>query len=143
MAGVERGGIVRAFPIDRKVDEKNLSAHVRANVERSANIMTDGHPGYRKLGAEFASHQYVGHDFGEYVRGNVHTQTVEGYFSLLKRGIIGTYHHVGEQHLHRYVDEFSFRYNGRKVEDGVRAVLTVKGAEGKRLMYRQPSAPSD
>ncbi len=80
----------------------------------------------------------VNHTRGEYVRGKHHTNTVEGYFSILKRGIIGTYHHVGVQHLQRYVEEFDFRYNNRAkmgVNDSERATLILKGIEGKRLTY--------
>ena len=81
----------------------------------------------------------VDHGINEYVRGDVHTNTVEGYFSILKRGIIGTYQHVSPQHLKRYLAEFDFRYNERAalgVNDGVRAALIAKGSEGKRLTYR-------
>jgi hypothetical protein len=78
----------------------------------------------------------VNHSDGEYVRGQVHTNTVEGYFSLLKRGIVGTFHHVSEKHLPRYLAEFDFRYNGRKDSDAVRAFNAMKGIEGKRLQYR-------
>jgi hypothetical protein len=73
------------------------------------------------------------------VRGDVHTNTVEGFFSLLKRGIVGTFHHVSKEHLARYCDEFSFRYSARQVSDATRAGLLVKGAEGKRLTYKQPT----
>ena len=75
----------------------------------------------------------------EYVRGDVTTNTVEGFFSLLKRGVYGTFHSVSKKHLHRYVAEFEFRYNGRYLDDGARTVLAIKNAEGKRLMYRQPA----
>lgn len=135
VALVERGGEVRAFPMPQ-VTEKNLRQAIRENVETSARIMTDGHYAYRDVGQEFAEHHAVSHERNEWVRGDAHTQTVEGYFSLLKRGIVGTYHHVGDEHLHRYVDEFTFRYNRRKVDDGTRAAMAIRGAEGKRLMYR-------
>jgi transposase-like protein len=137
VALVERGGEVRAFPM-KQVTEANLLAAIRSNVEPSARIMTDKHWGYTHVGREFAEHHTVSHEQNEWVRGDAHTQTVEGYFSLLKRGIVGTYHHVGEDHLHRYVDEFTFRYNRRKVDDGRRAVMAIRGAEGKRLMLKQP-----
>jgi ISXO2-like transposase domain len=81
----------------------------------------------------------VNHSAGEYARGEVHTNTIEGYFGLLKRGITGVYHHVGKQHLHRYLSEFDFRYNSRKVKDGERTMLALKGTEGKRLTLREPS----
>jgi len=84
-------------------------------------------------------HVVVNHSKSEYVRGEAHTNTVEGFFSLLKRGINGTFHHVSREHLSRYCDEFAFRYENRKTTDGTRAGLLVKGAEGKRLTYQQPA----
>ena len=80
----------------------------------------------------------VDHGTGEYVRGNVHTNTVEGWFALLKRGVTGTFHHVSEEHLDRYVDEFAFRYNRRDITDGERAVQAIRKVGGKRLMYKKP-----
>lgn len=139
VALVECGGEVRAFPMKR-VTEENLRKAIRENVHPSARMMTDGHIAYRDLGDEFADHQVVAHHRREYVRGEAHTQTVEGYFSLLKRGIVGTYHYVGEGHLHRYVDEFTFRYNRRKVSDGQRAAMAIRATEGKRLMLKHPQA---
>jgi len=88
-------------------------------------------------------HKTIRHKEKVYVRGDVHTNTVESAFSLLKRGIIGSFHHVSKGHLGRYVDEFAFRYNGRKMTDGDRAGLIVAGAEGKRLTYREPSNTLD
>jgi len=85
---------------------------------------------------EFLSHETVNHSIKEWVRGKVHTNTVEGFFSLLERGIVGTYHHIGSQHLHRYLAEFDFRYNGRKLVDATRSRLAVRMIEGKRLQYR-------
>ncbi len=92
------------------------------------------------MGKEFARHEMVDHGAGEYVRGDAHSNTVEGYFATLKRGIIGTYHHVSEAHLKRYLAEFDFRYNERSalgVEDAERTTCAIKGAEGKRLTYRR------
>ena len=89
-----------------------------------------------RTGKDFADHQTVNHSKKEYVRGNASTNTVEGYFSLLKRGLTGTYHHVSQRHLHRYLDEFNFRYNARKEDDATRNFLAVKRTEGKRLQYR-------
>jgi hypothetical protein len=80
----------------------------------------------------------VQHECEEYSRGDVTTNTVEGFFSILKRGLYGTYHAVSKEHLHRYLAEFEFRYNGRKLNDGQRTVLAIQSAEGKRLLYRQP-----
>ena len=110
------------------------------NETEKTRFMTDGEGQYRLLADMFVSHETVNHGIGEYVRGDVHNNTVEGYFATLKRGIIGTYHHVSPQHLKRYLAEFDFRYNERKalgVEDGERAALLLRGAKGKRLTYRQ------
>jgi hypothetical protein len=92
-----------------------------------------------KVGANFASHETVNHSGKEYVRGDVTTNSVEGYFSIFKRGMKGVYQHCGEKHLHRYLAEYDFRYNHRVklgFSDGERAALAVKGASGKRLTYR-------
>ena len=94
--------------------------------------------------SEFAAHETVKHSAGEYVRGDVHTNTVEGVFSIFKRGMRGIYQHCDEKHLHRYLAEFDFRYNNRVrlgFEDGARAALAIKGAEGKRLTYRCLTKP--
>jgi transposase-like protein len=141
VALVERDGDVRSIH-RRTVTERNLKQVVRDNVEPSARVMTDSFPAYRGLDRHFAGHGTVDHSRQEYRRGDAYTQTVESYFAILKRGINGVYHHVGEQHLHRYLAEFDFRYNRRKVEDGVRAALAVRGAEGKRLTFK-PLTGSD
>jgi transposase-like protein len=134
---IERDGRARSTPMKR-VTSKNLTKAFWENVEPGTAIMTDDFGAYYGLPYEFSNRQIVKHGDGEYVRGEAHVNTAESFFSLLKRGIIGVYHHVGEGHLHRYAHEFDFRWNGRKVPDGVRAALAVKGAEGKRLMYRDP-----
>jgi transposase-like protein len=134
---VERGGELRARKIDA-VSAKTLKAELRKHVSQSATIMTDSFPVYRGLENEFAGHEIVDHATGEYVNGDTHTNTVEGWFSLLKRGVTGTFHHVSEQHLDRYVDEFVFRYNNRKTTDAERAVKAIKKIEGKRLYYKDP-----
>lgn len=131
---VQRGGQVRSLVMPR-VTVKNLKTVIRDNVNREAQLMTDSFIGYRWLNKEFAGHEMVNHHAKEYVRGSAHTNTVEGYFSLLKRGITGTYHHVGAKHLHRYLAEFDFRYNARKVTDLERSILAFRGTEGKRLQY--------
>ena len=95
---------------------------------------------------QFASHKTVIHSIGEYVRGDAHTNTVEGYFSIMKRGIYGVYHHVSQQHLKRYLCEFDFRYNERialGVTDAQRAAKAIKGAAGKRLTYRPPAGGAE
>jgi hypothetical protein len=104
--------------------------------------MTDEFKAYRKAGKEFAKHERVQHGLGEYVRGEAHVNTAEGVFSLLKRGINGSFHHVSKGHLHRYCAEFEFRWNNRMalgVDDGQRAANLVLGAEGKRLTYKMPA----
>ncbi len=111
---------------------------MRENVAREAALMTDESALYAEVGAEFASHETVCHSAEEYVRGDVHTNTMDGYWGLFKRGMRGVYQHCGEQHLQRYLDEFSFRHNARSklgVEDTQRAALAIKGMSGKRL-YR-------
>lgn len=104
--------------------------------------MTDDAGRYRIMGPEFARHESVNHGADEYVRGDAHTNTIEGYFSILKRGIHGVYHHVSQQHLKRYLAEFDFRYNERSalgVDDFERAAKALRGVAGKRLTYRQPA----
>ena len=133
---VERGGDVRSFKTKR-VTAKNLSQKIRENVDKKATIMTDEFLAYKNLGKEY-EHHTVNHGAGEYVRGNAHTNTAEGFFSILKRGINGVYHHVSEKHLDRYLAEFGFRYNSRKVEDFVRIGIAIKQIEGKRLTYKVP-----
>jgi transposase-like protein len=113
---LQRGGKVRSFHVTR-VTRKNLKAIIHENVAPDAHVMTDN----------------VNHSTREYPRGEAHVNTAEGYFSLLKRGIVGVYHHVGKQHLHRYLAEFDFRYNARKESDAVRSALAVRAVEGKRL----------
>jgi transposase-like protein len=135
MALVERGGKVRSFKVPN-VTGKTLKGAIREHVDRSAKVMTDGHKSYIGLDKEFGGHEAVNHHLDEYVRGEAHTNTVEGYFSLLKRGIIGTYHHVSGQHLPRYLAEFDQRWNTRKITDADRAIHAVTGAAGKRLTYK-------
>lgn len=134
---VERGGKVRSFHV-ANVTGETLRSILVTNVDRGSWLMTDEHGGYKAVGREFTGHGVVVHSKGEYARKGVfHTNTIEGFFSLLKRGIIGTYHHVSEQHLHRYCAEFDFRYNTRKLDDAERADENLLGAVGKRLTYRR------
>ncbi len=141
VALIERGtGRVRAFTMPR-VTAENLEAAITAHVEPRATLMTDEFQAYRTVSTRTKrTHYAVNHGSGEYVRGPVHSNTAEGFFSLLKRGINGVYHHVGRGHLNRYCDEFSFRYENRKLSDGERAQLLAKGADGKRLTYKMPAA---
>jgi transposase-like protein len=118
-----------------------LAPIVRENLSKEAKLMTDEAAYYTKVGAEFADHQIVRHGMGEYGRGEFHTNTIEGYFSIFKRGMKGVYQHCGKQHLHRYLAEFDFRYNNRVglgVHDVERADRALKGIIGKRLTYRWP-----
>ncbi|HEY1710096.1 MAG TPA: IS1595 family transposase [Rhizomicrobium sp.] len=138
---VERGGKARSHHIPN-VSGKTLRPILFGNVDRKSALMTDTAGGYLHLGKEFASHEMVDHSADEYVRGNAHSNTVEGYFATLKRGIVGTYHHVSEAHLQAYLHEFDFRHSNRsalKVDDCERTTRAIKGAEGKRLQYRQPN----
>ncbi|MGA2518543.1 MAG: IS1595 family transposase [Thermodesulfobacteriota bacterium] len=139
LALVERKGRVRARPIET-VSAKELKGAIRENVDKGARIMTDELGSYKGIGKEFdGGHKVVRHGIGEYVRGEnheIHVNGAESYFALLKRGIHGTFHHVSKKHLHRYCDEFNFRWDERKTTDGERAVAAIKGSEGKRLVYR-------
>ena len=137
MALVERGGKVRSFHL-AKVTGETLRSVLVTNVDRGSWLMTDDHSSYKTVGQEYVGHGVVKHSLCEYGRlGVFHTNTVEGFFSLLKRGIIGTYHHVSEAHLHRYTSEFDFRYNTRKLDDFQRSDENLLGAVGKRLTYRR------
>jgi ISXO2-like transposase domain len=111
---------------------------VRDNIAREARLMTDESRLYIGVGKEFAAHETVTHSHGEYVRGDIHTNSVEGFFSIFKRGMRGVYQHCKEKHLHRYLAEFDFRYNTRKITDMERTIAAVRGGEGKRLTYHQP-----
>lgn len=133
---VERGGNVRSFHVQR-ADKVTVTAIVNQNITREATLYTDESRLYGDARKLVAEHDTVNHSGKEYARGPVHTNTVEGYFSIFKRGMRGVYQHCQEKHLHRYLAEFDFRYNGRSVDDDARAVLSHKGAEGKRLTYRR------
>lgn len=135
VALVERGGPVRSFHVE-KIDYPTVSRILLGNASPESHLMTDaaGPPG---AGAKFASHQTVKHTAGEYVRGNVHTNTIEGYFGLFQRGMRGIYQHCEPQHLQRYLTEFDFRYSHRKITDAERTDKLVMGIRRKRLTYRR------
>jgi transposase-like protein len=137
VALVERGGRVRAKVVDR-VSTQNLRAHIKAHSTPDCILMTDEFAPYTKIGPEFARHGTVNHRAGEYCRDDVSVNTAESFFALLKRGHYGIFHLLSKRHLQRYVNEFAFRWDHRKVSDGERMVAAIKGAEGKRLMYREP-----
>lgn len=134
---VERDGEARS-QVMKHVTSANVAKTMQEQIEPSANIMTDAYPVYTPVGKKFASHETVDHGKKEYARGKVNTNTVEGYFSQLKRSIDGTHHHVSEKHLTRYLAEFDYRYTLRKVKDGERTEETIRRVAGKRLTYRAP-----
>jgi transposase-like protein len=131
---VERGGDIRAQSV-ANVGKKTLRKIMKENVHHDAHMMTDLAGPYKDLDVDFLYHDSVDHSKGEYGRGNVHTNTLENWFSQLKRGIDGTHHHVSKKHLDRYVEEFAHRYNTRKMSDWERAEKNLKGTIGKRLVY--------
>jgi transposase-like protein len=140
VALVERGGKVRAFHVP-SVTGQNLKMVLQSQIHPATHLMTDSSPRYSLLKREhgFSAYDQVNHSKAEYVRGIAHTNTVEGFFSIFKRGLVGTFHHVAPKHLQRYSDEFSFRYNTRTAlgySDTDRANLALKGIAGKRLTYR-------
>jgi transposase-like protein len=141
VALVTRDGVARSFHV-ANVNAKTLRPLIVTNVDRASHLMTDESPVYTRVGREFNGHSTVNHSAGEYVTtgGFKHSNTAENFFSIFKRGVIGTYHHMSEAHLARYCREFDFRYNNRKISDTERTEIAVKGARGKRLMYRQPSS---
>jgi transposase-like protein len=137
---VERGGSVRSFHVasTRRADVDGV---MRANILKESRLMTDEGRHYKAIGREFSSHESVNHGEGEYVRGDVHTNTAENFYSVFKRGMKGVYQHCSEGHLDAYLNEFDFRYSNRialGVNDTERAHRAIKGAHGKRLTYRQP-----
>lgn len=130
-------GQVRSFHVDG-TSAADLVPILKANIAKEATVMTDEAGQYAHLNKDFAGHEFVVHSNDEYVRGDVHTNTVEGFYSIFKRGMKGIYQHCGENHLHRYLAEFDFRYNNRialGVNDIARTATALKGAVGKRLMY--------
>jgi transposase-like protein len=145
LALVERGGEVRTFHVSG-TSIAELMPVIHANISKEAAVMTDAASWYKHMNdaGHFASHDRIEHSAGEYARyelgrAAIHTNTVEGYFSLFKRGMKGVYQHCSEKHLHRYLAEFDFRYNNRSrlgVEDTERAKKAVVGPKGKRLTYR-------
>ena len=135
---VERGGEVRSFPINT-TKAKEIGPIVNKHIAKESDLMTDEATQYQPIGKRFASHGWVTHSAGQYVDGPVHSNTVEGYFSIFKRGMKGVYQHCSEQHLHRYLAEFDFRYNNRVangINDKERVDNALSGAAGKRLTYQ-------
>lgn len=138
----DKGATVRSFHVSGTA-AADLLPIIKAHVASGTHVMTDEAGQYAHLNKHFAWHGFTRHSAGEYVRGDVHTNTVEGFYSVFKRGMKGIYQHCGEQHLHRYVAEFDFRYNNRirlGVDDADRTGNALKGIVGKRLTYRGPLA---
>jgi transposase-like protein len=134
---VERGGRARSFHITH-IDHTNIRAALVTNAHRSSHLRTDDARFYNNIGREFASHQTTLHSNREFSRGDgIHSNTAENFFSILKRGVVGTYHHMSATHMHRYLAEFDMRYSTKTVTDGDRAALILKGMEGRRLTYRR------
>lgn len=134
---VERGGSARSFHVPR-ADQATVAKIVAENVSRESRLHTDESRLYPKIGQDFASHETVNHSRKEYARGDVTTNSAEGFFSIFKRGMRGVYQHCSEKHLHRYLAEFDFRYNHREalgVDDETRTIAAIKAGEGKRLTY--------
>jgi transposase-like protein len=135
---VERKGRARSVKVET-LRASELRTHLVTKADRKSRLVTDEAGYYKSIGKEFSGHETVNHSDEEYVRGDVHTNTVENYFSVFKRGMRGTYQHCSEAHLQRYLHEFDFRYSNRQalgVNDAERTTRLAKGAEGKRLLYR-------
>jgi transposase-like protein len=143
---VEREGRVRSHHV-ASVSAKTLRPILNEQIDKRSHIMTDEATVYPGVTQQFAGHSTVNHGIGEYVRGGFfHTNTVEGYFSVFKRGIIGTYHHVSPEHLKRYLAEFDFRYNERAalgINDADRMEKVAKGVVGKRVTYRRTGGATE
>lgn len=138
VALVQRGGKakVAVMPV---VNGQNIRKFARAHIDRSSRIITDEHSVYPGVGLPFkGGHETVNHSQKEYVRGDIHSNTVESFFATVKRGINGIYHAVSKEHLHRYMAEYEFRYNHRQLEDGQRIEAAIKASQGKRLLYKEP-----
>jgi transposase-like protein len=123
------------------VTSANLKEVLTKHINAETHVMTDSSPRYNLLKREnpFAKYDQINHS-KEYVRGDITTNRVEGFFSILKRGLTGIYHNVSTEHFHRYLAEYDFRFTYRELSDGERTTLAIKGAEGKRLMYSKPLA---
>jgi len=139
MTLVQRGGKARSFHV-ASTEVDTVMPLIRANIAKESKLATDEAGHYITVGADFREHLTVNHSKEEYVRGEAYTNTVEGFFSIFKRGMNGIYQHCGENHLHRYLAEYDFRYNNRTalgVDDAQRTANAMKGIEGKRLTYRR------
>ena len=134
---VERDGMSHSFHV-AKISGKDLRPYIVENVNRKSSLMTDEGGQYYHVGKEFARHETVNHGADEYVRGDAYTNTAEGRFALMKRAVYGAHHSISEAHLPRYLTEWDFKWNTRKMKDGERAAFALRGAQGRRLTYRNP-----
>lgn len=143
VALVERDGRVVNSPVPN-VTRETLKDAILSNVDPDAAVYTDEFKGYYGMGEHVAVHETVNHSQGQYAREDgIHSNTVESYFALLKRGVYGTYHHLSRQHLQRYCDEFAFRWDFRKVSDAERTIQALLRSEGKRLTFHQVTSKDD
>jgi hypothetical protein len=139
VALVERGGRARSFHV-ANIHGNTVRSALVTNIDRASTLMTDEASIYRDVGREFGYHGHILHAGRQYAKGLVHSNTAENFFSILKRGVIGTYHHWSEAHMHRYLAEFDFRYSTKDETDKDRADKALKGIGGKRLTYRRTAA---
>jgi transposase-like protein len=142
-AVVERNGDIRRRVV-ADVTGETLKAAIREEVDFKARIITDELSSYGGIGQHFeGGHHRVNHSTREYSRGDIHTNTAESSFAVVKRGIMGIYHNVSREYLHRYIWQFDFVWNHRNLNDGERTFMAIQSAEGKRLMYRAPKASTE
>ena len=133
---VQRDGEVRMRMMERLTSDR-LTEVLAENADRTCRLITDDYYAYRQVGRAFAGHEVVKHSAGEYARGDVHSNTIEGVWSLIRRGVMGTFHSVSRKHLPNYLNEFEFRWNTRKLDDGQRIAKASRAVDGKRLEYRE------
>jgi len=134
---VQRDGAVRLRMMERLTADR-ITEVLAENADRTCRLITDELVLYRRPGSAFAGgHEFVTHTLGEYVRGDVHSNTIEGVFSLIKRGVMGTFHSISRKHVPNYLNEFEFRWNTRKMDDGERIARSIRAIDGKRLEYRE------
>jgi transposase-like protein len=139
VALVERDGRARSFHV-ANIHANTVRSALVTNIDRASTLMTDDALIYKAVGREFAGHHALLHASRHYAKGEVHSNTAENFFSILKRGVIGTYHHWSEAHIHRYLAEFDFRYSTKDISDGERADKSLMGIAGKRLTYRRTAS---
>ena len=139
VALVERDGRARSFHV-ANIHATNVRSALVTNIDRQSTLMTDDARIYWSVGKEFAAHHALLHAGRQYAKGEIHSNTAENFFSILKRGVIGTYHHWSAAHLHRYLAEFDLRYSTKDSTDGERANVILKAMEGRRLTYRRVAA---